>query len=391
MQAPDVPIIILTLLREGDFTGVNTHVNTLRRFLETRGFSVIVLTPFHAPAWVTYPLVGLRRLIEPLNRDIAVRWYRHWHAFLLGIVYRRALRFERAIVYAQCPVSAHVALSYRASSNHVVVMATHFNVSQADEWAGKGFIRRDSDTFKTIVAFEDQVMVRLDGIIFVSKYMSNIIHGRLPQLRDIASAIVPNFCDSGVELVPEADRKQDLISVGTLEARKNQQYLLRVVAEAMHRGKSYSLTLVGHGPDRAPLESLTRELGISRLVEFRGSLPNAARLIGAHKIFVHAALVENMPITFLEALANGVPILAPEVGGVPEIFRNGTEGFFWPLDDTSRAADILIELMENKILRRKLATAARARFAAAFNADVVAERLTNSLFDFARPAATGRS
>jgi glycosyltransferase involved in cell wall biosynthesis len=59
-----------------------------------------------------------------------------------------------------------------------------------------------------------------------------------------------------------------------------------------------------------------------------------------HQLYVHAALMESFPMTLIEALSHGLPLLAPAVGGIPEIFLDGQQGYFWPLDDLEAVAHL---------------------------------------------------
>lgn len=96
------------------------------------------------------------------------------------------------------------------------------------------------------------------------------------------------------------------------------------------------------------------------------------------KALVHAAKIENFPITLVESLATGKPILAAPVGGIPEVFRDGIDGFFWPLDDPDEGAATLIRLMEDSGLRERMSASAFDRYQAEFSR----ERIKKSLLAF---------
>jgi glycosyltransferase involved in cell wall biosynthesis len=116
-------------------------------------------------------------------------------------------------------------------------------------------------------------------------------------------------------------------------------------------------------------------LGIADQAFFLGR-KNAAPLLSAHKVLVHGALIENLPIALIEALAAGVPILAPAVGGIPEVFDEGVEGRFWNLNDVEASASILIETMEDTAGLAAMSRAARTRYRETFDREVVFEKLT---------------
>lgn len=372
-------ILIATLMRpEGD-TGVQTHFRTLMEYLGTIGRRCDLVTPYSAPLWQVYPVFGLRKLANPFNRELGVWWYRHWHAYFLRQALKRSLQTGVAcVVYAQCPLSAQAALSARVSKNQRVVMVTHFNISQADEWAGKGLIPNGGRFYRTIQAFEAEVLPRLDGVVFVSDFMRRELVRRIPAITKVTAVVAPNFLpDPGL---PEKQTAvADLINIGTLEARKNQQYLLEIVAALRDMGQPLSLTLVGDGPDRKALEDKAQALKIGDLVRFAGFASNAAELIGRHRAYIHVATLESFGITLIEAMARGRPVFAAPVGGIPEVLGDGTVGSALPLHDAKAAAHIVAKAMSNPGWTAAAGLAARERFLKEYASDVAAKQLTQFL------------
>ena len=122
------------------------------------------------------------------------------------------------------------------------------------------------------------------------------------------------------------------------------------------------------------LEELATKLGLREQVTFAGYVQDASELIAGHRAFVHAARAENFGIVFLEAMQHGVPPLSGAVGGIPEIFDDGVEGRFWPLDDPRRASAILIEVLESESRHAAMSAAARRRYQRDFSPDVLGPR-----------------
>ncbi len=163
-----------------------------------------------------------------------------------------------------------------------------------------------------------------------------------------------------------------------------QVYLVQVLHEARLLGHRYSLTLVGQGPDRRRLRHVARELGVLDQIHFLGLKRGAARLLPMYRAYAHSALIENFPFVLVEAAACGIPMLASPVGGVSEIFFDGEQGLYWPLDDPKGGARKLIALLEDKSTYARLAPGARKRFEANYTAELVGPRLMNFLLAFAR-------
>jgi len=159
---------------------------------------------------------------------------------------------------------------------------------------------------------------------------------------------------------------RDLISIGTLESRKNQLFLLMVLAECKKQGKEYSLTIVGDGPDRGKLAKYIERLGLKDKVEMLGSRSQAARLIKGHRLFVHSALQESFGIVLVEALATGTPIMASPCGGISEVFEDGVEGRYWDINDVEASAQLLIEVLSDQQMLQAMSHRALKTYSARF-------------------------
>lgn len=368
-------IMVASMMRREGETGLQTHSRIFISSLEARKRKCALVTPYEAPLWQVYPMFGMRKLIDPVSRSAGVWWHGRWHAHFLGAALRnRFRRGEACVVYAQCPPSARAALKARQSPAQRVVMAVHFNLSQADEWVGKGMIPTGGSLYKAILNREQEVFPQLDGLVFVSEFMRKTLLSRCPEIVRVPYVVIPNFIpDPGIQQA--ASTEADLISIGTLEWRKNQGYLLDVVAAAHAHGKELRLTIVGDGPDRTALEGKARQLRIDHLIRFTGFVGNAAQMLSRHRAYVHTARLENMPLTLIEALSRGLPVFAPAVGGIPEIFDDGVEGRFLPLDDADKAALVMLEWLNSPQRMQQAAMAARSRFLSCFQSEEAAARL----------------
>jgi glycosyltransferase involved in cell wall biosynthesis len=371
-------VIIATLMRPDGDTGVQTSFNQVRRCLEQNGVNVSLVTPFSAPKTLVYPIFALRLLIDKVSGTASVWWYRHWHYVFLKQALRKQLGDRDVTIYAQCPVSAKAALEARSNPRQRVVLVVHFNVSQSDEWVSKGMMDANSRYYRSIRRLEAAILPRLDGIVYLSDFVRRAVEQDIPAAAAVPSILVPNFIRSQIEVAQDGP-SGDLINIGTLEPRKNQEFLLRALAEAGKRGKRYTLTLVGEGPDRRRLESLAAQLGIAPQVTFTGRQLGAARFLPAHRVYCHSAAMENMPIALIEALSCGLPILAAPVGGIPEVFRDGVEGYYWNLDEPVESAAKMVQLLESPTTLQTMSAAAKKRFAAVFDEDVGGARLLQFL------------
>ncbi|TCO52065.1 glycosyltransferase involved in cell wall biosynthesis [Kribbella antiqua] len=369
-------IVIATLMKPHGTSGLQSHVRTVDEYLRSASEPVSIVSPFSARSPFVRPMFAARVGIRRFNRPAGVWWHQHWHAHYLESALHRHLKSRPdAVIYTQCPISAGVAL--RVRTTQPVVMVAHLNVSQADEWAGKGEIPGDGGLYRSIRSFEEIVLPKLDGIVYVSEFARSALEDRIPAIKHVPTAVVPNPVTA-----PAAEPTggtADLITVGALEPRKNQGYLLEVLSIAARRGHRYSLSVIGSGPDRRLLQARVRDLGLVEQVRFLGYQADPLSLMAGHRLYCHTSMMENLPIALLEAMAAGLPVLAGAVGGVPEIVRPGVDGQFWPLDDPDAAAGVLIELMEDVTQLAAMAAAARVRARTEFSSQVVGRRLLNFL------------
>ncbi len=374
------PVLVASLMRERGPTGLQTHVRAFRAAMRESGQDAALCTPWHAPWWQSGAAWIGRRLVRMASSAVEVGWHRSTHQMLLTRALKSTLARHRGgcVVYAQCPVAALAALSARKTCRQAVVMAVHFNISQADEWLGKGLIGAGSKQYNRIRKQEENVMPRLDGLVFVSEFMRNEVLERIPEAEQIPSVVLPNFVpDPGP--CPQATPEADLISIGSLEPRKNHLYLLDIVAAARDMGTPLKLTLAGDGPQRAALQARVRMLGLDSQVRFAGYVEDAARLLRRHRAYIHTADMENMPLTLIEALAYSRPVFAPPVGGIPEIFRDGQEGRFLPKSNPVEAATLVLDWLRQPARLAVANLAARERFLENFESSVVATRLAGFL------------
>lgn len=390
-------LIIISLLDGKGPTGVEAHFNQLIHEARAFGIHGAFISPYPSGRIWTKAARLLARAIGLFNKE---------HAQILG---RRidsgviASKLETALsartkqdgpvtLYAQDPLSAKTALKIRKNHACRVVAVIHYNVSEASELFMRGEAKVGGPLWRFVMENESKTLPQVDQIIFVSEFMRKVVFDRLPHLSDVPHAVIPNFVNQLSFDQSQPALKADMISIGTLEPRKNQGFLLRVLARTNALGCSYTLTLVGSGPDEAKLKALATELGVEKQVQFAGFQKNAARFIPGHRVLVHAAQMENMPITLIEALALGRPILAPAVGGITEIFDHAVEGYYWPLDDIDAAAALLVKTLSDQETYRRLAQAALTRYSKKFDSELlVGHWLTTILSQQSEPRVSSVS
>ena len=382
MELVPPPVIFATIFPELGSTGVHTHVHQFGGYLQQRGARVTIVTPFSWNRTLAYFVFGPRLVLRYCSPAVSVIWYRHWHeVFLYRALRRRLAGLGGCVIYAQGPLEANAALRARRGPHQRVIMAVHFRSSQADEHAEPGReLKRGGMVHRSIRKLERDVILRLDGIIYVSRWAHDALLAWLPEAEGVRSAVFgnavepPNFVDSPEKLA-------DLVTVGRLDGPKNHRYLLRVLAAANRAGRNLTLDVYGDGPLRNTLSRQVSSLGLDGQVRFRGFRRDVRDSLHSYRAYVHVSYAETSSFSIIEAMAAGLPIVAARIGGIPEIIEDGVEGRFWPVDDPDRAAAILLEFLDSGSALKRAADAAQDRFRREFDINAVGARMQSFLFE----------
>ena len=128
------------------------------------------------------------------------------------------------------------------------------------------------------------------------------------------------------------------------------------------------LTVAGSGPEKDRLQALATELGIAAAVRFAGRIDNAniAPLYASADVMLNPSTADNMPISILEALASGVPVVSTDAGGIPDLVKHGETAMMFPVGDDKAMAAAVLRVLEDDALRHRLrerGIASVARFA----------------------------
>ena len=149
--------------------------------------------------------------------------------------------------------------------------------------------------------------------------------------------------------------------VGRMTAVKRTDDVLDGFKRLLERGVGATLCLVGDGPDRPALERRAHELGIMRQTLFLGYQEDVGPLYAAFDALVLPSGNEGTPVSVIEALAAGTPVVATRVGGVPDVVRDGKDGFLVEPGASDELAQRLAQLAGDPDLRERFGASGRAR------------------------------
>lgn len=164
----------------------------------------------------------------------------------------------------------------------------------------------------------------------------------------IATTIVQNIINlERFQPARRATTEPHLIATRNLEEIYDIATALRVFALVRKAHPNARLTVAGSGPLRSSLEALARELKIAEAVTFTGRLDNEriATLYQSADLLLNTSLVDNMPISLLEAMASGVPIVSTDVGGIPYLVTHGKTALLVPPADAEAMANAALQVL----------------------------------------------
>ncbi len=168
-----------------------------------------------------------------------------------------------------------------------------------------------------------------------------------------------------------------LLVVGRLEAQKGHRVLLEAMPEIWRQFPSARLVCVGEGSLRGSLEAQARALSIEDAVRFVGYWPDVRDWLAVADLSVLPSFHEGMPITPVESLAAGCPVVATEVDGTPEVVVHEKTGLTVPPGNAGAVANAVCRMLGSTELRRQLASAGRAWVLDRFSSERMVERIQN--------------
>jgi glycosyltransferase involved in cell wall biosynthesis len=163
--------------------------------------------------------------------------------------------------------------------------------------------------------------------------------------------------------------------VARLRTEKGQATVLRAAARLVDRWPDLAVVLVGDGPEETALRALAEGLGLASRVCFAGHRPNRPNPHQLFDVSVLASDHEGFPNTVVEAMAAGRPVVASDVGGVPDAVVDGETGLLVPAGDVAGVASALAEVLADPALAARMGAEGRARAAAHFAVDTVTHQL----------------
>lgn len=185
-----------------------------------------------------------------------------------------------------------------------------------------------------------------------------LVHNGISGFAPLKKTVNPSYCR--------------LISVARFEEPKDQVTLLKAMASVP--SQHWHLQLVGNGPTLDSCRRLAMELGLEQ-VEFLGERSDVAELLAQSDVFVLSSRSESLPVSVIEAMRAGLPVIATHVGGMAELVAEDVSGYLVAPLDVCQLSLCLNKLITEPDLRQRMGTVARSRFEQFFTVEQNGTRL----------------
>ena len=180
---------------------------------------------------------------------------------------------------------------------------------------------------------------------------------------------------------PPRQRVERLFCAARLSSEKGLTFLIQALRILRDEGYPLELRLAGDGPSKDHLKKLSQELGLSDHIHFLGYLSEDEVIdeLQASDIFVLPSFVEGLPVSAMEAMAVGVPVIATNIAGTSELIADGKTGILVRPSDARTLVDAVVRMKDDHSFRLRAAELGREKIVAEFDVDKESAKLNSYL------------
>ncbi|MDP5181829.1 glycosyltransferase [Blastococcus sp. BMG 814] len=340
--------------------GMQNHTATLTRCLDSQGLTQTVVTSRLAGPSGAAP-TGRRARVRRTGLPIAC-FRQLWALAAVPVVLRPSTTGPVDVVHAhQGEDIATLLLARLAARRHGCPLVVTVHCSVGNTLRGRSVRARVLHGLGG--APERGALRRAEAVIVLTARTARALarDGVAPgRISIIPSGFDPAlFADPGADVLPGVGRPR-IGYVGRLADQKRADVLVRAFGRMAERA---SLVLVGDGPERDRVRRLVAGSPAAERITMAGFVDHAAvpAVLSSLDVLVLPSAYEEMGSVLVEAMASGLPVVASDVGGIPEVVRDGETGLLVPPGDVDALAAALDRLVADEPLRSRLAAGAGAR------------------------------
>jgi glycosyltransferase involved in cell wall biosynthesis len=358
------------------------------------------------------PVGGLFRHVTDLAQGQAARGHR------VGLIADRstggaqaeatlaALASKLALGVTRVPMSRHVGASDFLAVRHLSQRAKavgadviHGHGAKGGAYARIGFTPSPTDR-KTIRVYtphggslhfhwgsptgliylnaERALMSRTELFLFESAYGRDVFKTKIGEPPNLVRVVHNGVTDDEFQPIVVSQVATDLLFIGELRLLKGVDVLIAAIKQLAQggrnvEGRKVTATIVGNGPDRAQFEREVNKYGLGERVQFVGAKP-ARQAFSLGRLLIVPSRAESLPYIVLEAGAAGVPMIATQVGGIPEIFGPDAGALVAP-GDPAALAQAISQATQDRGARHSASLRLKTRLRALFSADAMTDAI----------------
>jgi glycosyltransferase involved in cell wall biosynthesis len=220
---------------------------------------------------------------------------------------------------------------------------------------------------------ERALMSRTDLFLFESAYGRDVFKAKIGEPQSLVRVVHNGVTDDEFQPIVVSQGASDLLFIGELRMLKGVDVLIAAIRLLAQEGRKVTATIVGDGPDRAQFQREVSKHGLGEQVQFVSAKP-ARQAFGLGRLLVVPSRAESLPYIVLEAAAAGVPMIASQVGGIPEIFGSDLGSLVAP-GDPAALARAISQAMQDRGARHSASLRLKTRLRALFSADAMTDAI----------------
>ncbi len=356
-------ICIVTQQYKNVISGVGLHANNLTNALLNAGHTITLLLPEDQAPHIVSPNLTIVTVKKPRFSQSQARWLSLSFSFNTALQKLEAqnkfdlIHFTDARESFFCsplaPMIGHVNDTYSAEVKTPFEYKKHY-----PDWLLRWLY------YSAVHVLESRKLHRLKLIVANSQYTADTITRTYPKTeskvrRCYKSVEIERYKQvrENREMVDPDPNHPVILFVGSNMHRKGVPDLIHAAPGVLEKYPQVRFIIVGNDKSVDRLKTLCSDLKVDQNFEFAG-WQSQSDLLGYYQratMFVMPSLTEALGVTFLEAMAAGVPVIGTDVGGIPEIIQHGFNGLLVPVESPLSITEAINKLLADGALRKRLA------------------------------------